>query len=452
MLLPQEIVRRKRDGEELTPEEIAFVVHGIADGSLSEGQIAAFAMAVFFRGMTMPERIALTREMTASGRVIDWSCLQLPGPVLDKHSSGGVGDKVSLMLAPIVAACGGFVPMISGRGLGHTGGTLDKLSAIPGYGTNPDIPLFQKVVKEVGCAIIGQTDDLAPADRRFYAIRDVTGTVESIALITTSILSKKLAAGLGGLVMDVKAGSGAFATERSMARELAESIVTVANSAGLPTTALITDMDQVLGHAAGNAVEVAETVAYLTHPPSRDARLHEVVIALAAEMLVIGKLAATMDEGRQKAEAALDSGRAAEIFERMVAALGGPKDFLSNAQQYLPTAPIVRPCPAPKSGFVTQMDTRAVGVAVIGLGGGRRKTSDGIDLSVGLTHILPVGRAVAAGEPLAMVHAADAGAAERAIAELQRVIQIEAVAPPLRPVIFDRVALADIGDNARQER
>ena len=287
-MLPQEIIRRKRDGHELTGEEIAFVVRGIQDGGLSEGQVAAFAMAVFFRGMTTAERVALTLGLTRSGVTLDWTELALPGPVVDKHSSGGVGDKVSLMLAPIVAACGGFVPMISGRGLGHTGGTLDKLSAISGYETQPDIATFRQVVREVGCAVIGQTADLAPADGRLYATRDVTATVESIPLIVSSILSKKVAEGLDGLAMDVKCGSGAFCDTEAMAQDLAQSLVAVARQAGLPTVALITDMDRVLGRNVGNALEVAEAVAYLTGEGTRDPRLHEVTLALAGEMLALG--------------------------------------------------------------------------------------------------------------------------------------------------------------------
>src|SRR3954465_5109689 len=326
-MLPQEIIRKKRDGQELSSEEIAFIAHGIADNNLSEGQVAAFAMAVFFRGMTTPERVALTLGLSRSGVQLEWSDLGLPGPVLDKHSSGGVGDKVSLMLAPIVAACGAFVPMISGRGLGHTGGTLDKLSAISGYETQPDIATFRGVVREVGCAIIGQTDTLAPADRRLYGVRDVSATVESIPLIVSSILSKKIAAGLDGLVMDVKCGSGAFCDTEAMARDLAESLVSVANQAGLSTTALITDMDRVLGHHVGNGLEVTETVAYLKGEGTRDLRLHEVVMALAGEMLALGDLAPSVAAGRARAEAALEDGRAAEKFARMVAALGGPDDL-----------------------------------------------------------------------------------------------------------------------------
>src|SRR3954468_5482073 len=355
-MLPQEIIRKKRDGLELSPEEIAFIARGITDSSLSEGQVAAFAMAVFFRGMTTAERVAMTLGLVRSGVTLDWNDLDLPGPIIDKHSSGGVGDKVSLMLAPIVAACGAFVPMISGRGLGHTGGTLDKLSAISGYETQPDVATFRRVVREVGCAIIGQTDTLAPADRRLYGVRDVTATVESIPLIVSSILSKKIAAGLDGLVMDVKCGSGAFCDTEAMARDLAESLVAVATRAGLPTVALITDMDRVLGREVGNALEVLETVAYLKGEGTRDPRLHEVTMALAGEMVALGGLAPDAVAGRARAEAALADGRAAEVFAKMVSALGGPDDLLEHAPRYLAHASVIRPCNAGQSGYVAGMD------------------------------------------------------------------------------------------------
>jgi thymidine phosphorylase len=440
-MLPQEVIRRKRDGHALSDEEIAFVVRGIHDGSLSEGQVAAFAMTVFFRGMTVPERVALTLGLARSGIMLDWRDMDLPGPVLDKHSSGGVGDKVSLMLAPIVAACGAFVPMISGRGLGHTGGTLDKLSAISGYDVQPDIATFRKVVREVGCAVIGQTDDLAPADRRLYATRDVTGSVESISLLVSSILSKKVAEGLDGLVMDVKCGSGAFCDTEEMARDLARSLVDVANRAGLPTVALITDMDRVLGREVGNALEVAETVAYLTGSGARESRLHEVTMALAGEMLALGKLAADATEGRVKAEAALADGRAAETFARMVSALGGPDDFLEHSGRYLGHAPVVRPCTAERSGHVAGMNARAVGIAVVELGGGRRHADDAIDPSVGLTGFVDVGRHIQRGEPLCLVHAARETDADAAIALIRRAVRIEEEAPPEKPAILERVAL-----------
>jgi thymidine phosphorylase len=438
-MLPQEIIRRKRDGLELSAEEIAFIVRGIHDGSLSEGQVASFAMSVFFRGMTVPERVALTLGLAGSGITLDWRDLALPGPVIDKHSSGGVGDKVSLMLAPIVAACGGFVPMISGRGLGHTGGTLDKLSSISGYETQPDIETFRRVVREVGCAVIGQTDDLAPADRRLYAVRDVTGSVESIPLLVSSILSKKIAEGLDGLVMDVKCGSGAFCDTEPMARDLAQSLVAVANQAGLPTIALITDMDRVLGRDVGNALEVMETVAYLTGAGTREPRLHDVTMALAGEMLALGGLSPTVMAGRARAEAVLADGRAAEVFGRMVAALGGPADFVEHAGRYLPGAPVIRPCTAERSGHVVGMNAREVGIAVVSLGGGRTHADDAIDTSVGLTEMIDVGAAVRAGNPLCIVHAATDAAADEAIALVRRAICIGDAAPVDKPIVMDRV-------------
>src|ERR1700734_4212660 len=322
-MLPQEIIRAKRDGRALTGEEIGEFIAGLTSGAIGDGQVAAFAMAVVFRGMNIDERVHLTRAMTRSGEALDWSGANLPGPIVDKHSTGGIGDNVSLMLAPMLAACGAYVPMISGRGLGHTGGTLDKLDSIPGYVTQPDIATFRRVVKEAGCAIIGQTADLAPADRRLYAIRDVTATVESVALITASILSKKLAAGLQGLVMDVKAGSGAFMASLSGARELAQSLASVATGAGLPTVSLITDMSEPLASAAGNAVEIRNAVDYLTGA-RRDERLDQVTMALGAELLALSGLARDAAAGAAALKHSLETGAAAERFERMIAALGGP--------------------------------------------------------------------------------------------------------------------------------
>jgi len=438
-MLPQEIIRKKRDGQELTDGEIAFIARGITDNSMSEGQVAAFAMAVFFRGMTTAERVAMTLGLVRSGVTLDWNDLDLPGPIIDKHSSGGVGDKVSLMLAPIVAACGAFVPMISGRGLGHTGGTLDKLSAISGYETQPDTATFRRVVREVGCAIIGQTDDLAPADRRLYGVRDVTATVESIPLIVSSILSKKIAAGLDGLVMDVKCGSGAFCDTEAMARDLAESLVAVANQAGLSTTALITDMDRVLGREVGNALEVSETVAYLKGEGVRDSRLHEVVMALAGEMLALGDLAPSVAAGRARAEAALEDGRAADKFAQMVSALGGPDDFLEHPGRYLAQAPVIKRCTAERPGHVIGMNAREIGIAVVSLGGGRAHADDAIDPSVGLSEIIDVATEVRTGSLLCLVHAVSEADADEAIATLRKAIRIGSPAPAIKPVVLDRI-------------
>jgi thymidine phosphorylase len=435
-LLNQEIIRRKRDGEPLSAAEIAHIVGGLTDGSLSEGQAAAFAMAVYLRGMGREECVALTRAMTRSGAVLDWPGLDRP--VLDKHSTGGVGDKVSLVLAPTLAACGAAVPMISGRGLGHTGGTLDKLEAIPGYDTAPSLARLRRVVGEVGCAIVGQSAELAPADRRLYAIRDVTSTVESIPLITASILSKKLAAGLHGLVMDVKIGSGAFMREPAAARALAESIVAVARDAGLPTVGLITDMNQVLGQAAGHALEVEEAIAYLTGTP-REARLHTVTTALAAEALLLGGIARTADDARRRIDAALDSGAAAERFGRMVAALGGPKDLVERRERHLARAPIERAVAPDRPGRIAAIDTRAVGLAVIALGGGRRRMEDAIDPAVGFSRAAGIGEEVGPERPLAVVHARDEAAAERAAAALRAAVRVSAAAEPAGPLIAARV-------------
>ena len=434
-LLPQELIRLKRDGQALPDDALEAFIAGLTDGRVTEGQAAAFAMAVFFRGLSLPERVALTRAMTRSGTVLQWD---LPGPVLDKHSTGGVGDTVSLPLAAMVAACGGYVPMISGRGLGHTGGTLDKLDSIPGYTTAPDVDLFRRVTRKVGYAVIGQTPDLAPADRRLYAIRDVTGTVESLDLITASILSKKLAAGLQGLVMDVKAGSGAFMARTEEARGLAESLVTVANGAGLPTRALLTDMDQPLASAAGNAVEVAYALDYLAGR-RREPRFHAVTVALGAEMLVLGGLSPDLADATARLEDSLASGRAAEVFSGMVTALGGPADLIAAPERHLPRAGLVRAIPAPRAGRVQAIATRDIGVAVIGLGGGRTRPQDPIDHGVGLTDLAALGDEVGPERPLAIVHARSEAEADRAEAAVVAAYRIGGDAPPAREVILERV-------------
>jgi thymidine phosphorylase len=439
MSLPQEIIRAKRDGRPLSEAEIAEFIAGLTSGAVSEGQAAAFAMAVFFRGMTLDERVALTRAMTGSGATIDWREARLSGPILDKHSTGGVGDNVSLMRAPMLAACGAFVPMISGRGLGHTGGTLDKLDSIPGYVSQPDLALFRRVVKEAGCAIIGQTADLAPADRRLYAIRDVTATVESVALITASILSKKLAAGLQGLVMDVKTGSGAFMPTLEASRELAESIATVAGGAGLPTVSLITDMNEPLATAAGNAVEIRNAVDYLTGA-KRDPRLHRVTLALGAELLALSGLASDLEAAHAALQSALDSGAAAERFERMVAALGGPKDFLSKAHAALPRASVLVDAMPQAHGFVVAIDVRSIGLAVVELGGGRARASDTIDPSVGLAELQPIGAEVGPEAPLARVHARSGDEAEAAARRLRAAYSLSDAKPTLADPVVARIA------------
>lgn len=433
-MLFTDIIRKKRDGHTLSEDEIAVFVDGLSDGSLPAEQVAALAMAIFLRSMDVTEAGCLTQAMARSGTMLNWDAEELGGPVVDKHSTGGIGDKVSLPLAAIAAACGCFVPMISGRGLGHTGGTLDKLDSIPGYQSTPDLGLLHEVVRSVGCAIIGQTAELAPADRRLYAIRDVTGSVESVPLITASILSKKMAAGLQGLVMDVKVGSGAFMPTMKQAEALADSIVGTAARTGLQTHALITDMNETLGTTAGNAVEVAEAVAYLLNS-DREPRLDEVVLALAAEMLLVGGLQSSREAARDQAEAALVSGRAAEVFGRMVAALGGPTDFLERHQHYLPRAAVTLPVFSEGEGYIAAVDARAVGSAIIGLGGGRQRLSDVLDLAVGFTDVAPIGAWVDSQRPLAVVHAAGADAAARAAAALRTAVTVESTMPPARPAI-----------------
>jgi thymidine phosphorylase len=432
VFLPQEVIAHKRDGEVLTTEEIGSFIAGFADGSVSHAQAASFAMAVFFRDMNLAERVALTEAMRDSGTVLDWS--DLDGPAVDKHSTGGVGDNVSLMLGPILAACGVYVPMISGRGLGHTGGTLDKFDSIPGYQTQPDNALFRKVVQQAGVAIIGQTADLAPADKLLYSIRDVTATVESIPLITASILSKKLAAGLGALILDVKTGSGAFMPTLEKSRSLADSLVSVANGAGLRTGALITDMNEPLASAAGNALEVRNAVDFLTGK-HQDPRLLEVTLALCAAAL---ELTGFAGDARKASAHALSSGEATERFSRMVAALGGPADFVERMDAHLAPAPIVRDVLAPAPGVVAAIDTRGVGMAVVALGGGRRLPTDRIDHAVGFDRLVGLGATVGAGTPLATLHARDEATAADATRRLIAAYKFGEKAPS-HPLVAGRV-------------
>lgn len=434
---PAEIIRAKRLGQALSELQVQAFVRGLVDRSWSEGQAAALAMAICLRGMDRAETIALTRAMTASGTVLDWSRAALPGPVVDKHSTGGIGDKVSLLLAPIVAACGGVLPMVSGRGLGHTGGTLDKLEALPGYTVAPPRRALLRVLRTAGCAIVGASARLAPADRRLYAIRDVTATVESVPLITASILSKKLAAGVHALVMDVKAGNGAFCSTPEEARTLARCLVEVAGGAGLPTRALITDMNQCLGTTAGNALEVTESLAFLAGT-AREPRLLEVTLALAAQLLHLAGLAASVADGRARARAALEGGAAAERFARMVAGLGGPRDVFAWQP---PPAPVLRPLPAPRDGVLAAMDTRALGLAVVALGGGRTRPGEAIDARVGLAQVRPLGAPVRAGEPLLVVHAASEAAAAAVLPALAAALSVRDAAPAAGPSpILDTLA------------
>ncbi|MDP2714180.1 thymidine phosphorylase [Rheinheimera sp.] len=427
-MIPQEIIKTKRNGGSLSQAEIQQFVRGLTDDSFSEGQVAALAMAIYLNGMQTDEIVTLTLAMRDSGTVLNWQG-KLNGPVVDKHSTGGVGDKVTLMLAPMVAACGAYMPSIAGRGLGHTGGTVDKLETIPGYSCTQSLEKIQQLLPQLGCVIVGQSSQLAPADRRLYAIRDVTATVESIPLITASILSKKLSEGLDALVMDVKIGNGAIMRTVDDASALATSIVNVANGAGVPTRALLTDMNQILGSTAGNALEVMETLDYLTGK-YREPRLHQVTLELGANMLQLGGLYQDKASAVAALEHSLSSGKAAEIFAKMVAALGGPADLMEKPQQYLAAAPLVQDIVAPQSGYLQYHDTVGLGMAVVRLGGGRSHPSQQIDPAVGFSHILPAGSKVQQGDVIAKVHAANTDAAAIATKEYLAALNVAAAAEP----------------------
>jgi len=435
-MLPQEIIRKKRNQQILSDTEIKEFIKGVTDGSIMDSQAAAMTMAVFLNGMTPEETTTLTLAMRDSGDVLDWR--DIDAPIVDKHSSGGVGDKVSLMLAPMLAACGAYVPMISGRGLGHTGGTLDKFDSIPGYQTVPSNDLFRKTVKEVGCAIIGQTGNLAPADKKIYAIRDICATVESIELITASILSKKLAAGLQYLVMDLKCGNGAFMSNIDDARELAKSIVRVANLAGTKTTALLTDMNQVLGHTVGNALEMQEAVDFLKGK-NIDPRLYNVTIELCAELLVNTGLTKDLNDAKQKLKQSLSSGKALEIFAKMVTHLGGPADFCEHTDKYLAHASIIRPIVAPQEGYISAMQTRNIGLALIELKGGRTRSDQQLDYATGFSQFCQIGDKLQKGEPLCFVHAQNEADFARAKQNILQNITIAEEKPQTTPEIIEKI-------------
>jgi thymidine phosphorylase len=437
MHLPQNIIRQKRNKQALTVDEIQCFVDGLKTGDFTDAQVGSMAMAIWLNGMTTDEVVNLTMAMRDSGTVVDWHN-KLNKPIVDKHSTGGVGDKVSLMLAPIVAACGANVPMIAGQGLGHTGGTVDKLEAIPGFNVRPSLAEFQATVKEQGTAIISQTKDLAPADKRLYSIRDVTSTVESIPLITASILSKKLAAGLESLVMDVKVGNGAMMADIESAQALAHSIVSVANGAGTPTQALITDMNQPLGTTVGNALEIQETIDYLTGK-YREPRLHEVTIALAARMLLTSKIASDIEQATTLAEEALTSGKAAVIFGKMITAMGGPANLLTHSESLLPKANMTKNIVASKAGYIGIMDTRAIGMALVEMGGGRVDHNQSLDYSVGFSAIKPKGTKVAEGDIIAIVHAKDDAQATQAIKQYLSAVEISVAPVIVEPVIHQLI-------------
>ena len=402
------ILSKLRRGDAPGNAELAWMTQGLASGAVTDAQAGAFAMGVCLRGLTPTGRVALTRAMRDSGRVLEWD---LPGPVLDKHSTGGIGDCVSLLLAPALAECGAYVPMIAGRGLGHTGGTIDKLEAVPGVDPELSVERLQEITVALGCAIAAASPELAPADRRLYAVRDVTGTVASLDLITASILSKKLAAGIGGLMLDVKTGSGAFMKTAGEARELAQTLVETARGAGCRARALVTDMDQPLIPAAGNALEIAVVMEALADAQAHP-NLHRLTCTLGGEALVLGGLAKDAQAGAQRIDGALRSGHAMERLGAMLAALGGPSDFVEHWPDRLAAAPVSRAVTAPEAGHVSAIDGEMLGMAVVALGGGRRRPDDRVKPAVGLARIVPLGARVERGDPLAVVHAADEEAAE----------------------------------------
>ncbi len=427
-----DLIRRKRFGETLAIGELRALAQAIGHGSMTDVQVAAFAMAVACRGMSLDECIDFTAALRDSGRCLAWD--DLPGPVLDKHSTGGVGDAVSLLLAPLLAACGGYVPMLSGRGLGHTGGTLDKLESIPGYCVAPSAEMLHGVVRAAGCAIVGPSDDLVPADRRLYAIRDASGCSDVPALMVTSILSKKLAGGAGHLVLDVKTGSGAQLPDDDANRELAERLSRVAAALDLPTRVAQSDMEQVLGRDAGNALEMTAVIAILCGR-REGGRLLDLSLALGAELLCMGQLAADAADAQRRLRHALQSGAAAERFALMVSGFGGPADLIERPLKYLPQAPLQRAVRAPRSGHVAGIDVRALGQAVVALGGGRCRAGQAIDHAVGLAEVRGRGEWTEAGEPLAVVHARNEDAAARAERAVRAAFSLKAQAPPVRPLL-----------------
>lgn len=435
-MLPQEIIRKIRSRGKLTNEEISFFIKGVSSGEIADVQAASFTMAVFLNGLSKDETLALTLAMRDSGERLSWS--DIDKPVVDKHSTGGVGDKVSLMLAPMLAACGACVPMIAGRGLGHTGGTLDKLDSLFGYKTNVDMETFRKTVKEIGCAIIGQTADLAPADKKIYAIRDVCATVESIPLITASILSKKLAAGLQYLVMDIKCGNGAFMENMERASELAHSIANVANGAGTKTSALLTDMSSVLGTSVGNALEVEEALAYLKGE-NVDSRLDEVTMALCSELLINCGLAKDKLEAEKQLRKAITSGLAYEKFEKMAVALGSDMVGLKNYKSRQPYARFIKPIYASKAGYIFAMDTRQIGLGVIMLGGGRTTPMQKINYTTGFSSFCQIGDKVDEKTPLCYVHAEDESSIKEVISLIQNAVEIRDMPPEHQPVILRKI-------------
>jgi thymidine phosphorylase len=440
--LPQDVIRKKRDGLALSADEIRFFIDGATHGSVSEGQIGAFTMAVFLRGMTIDEAADLALAMRDSGKVFDWCHSRIDGHrLIDKHSSGGVGDeKITLLVAPLAAACGVYVPNLSARGLDYCAGEVDLLDAVPGYQTAPSMDLFARVVEEVGCAVIGPTLDLAPADRKLFFVRDVTATVESVPLITGSIISKKLAVAPRGLTITVGSGSGAYMSTIDDARRLAGYMAEVAARVGVPSVMLLTDLDSVLGASVGNAVAVQETVDFLSGR-HRDSRVLDLVLSVVAEMVALAGVECDPAAARRLAQARLEDGSATERFARMVNGLGGPGDFVEKASAYLPTAPVVRAVLSKTPGFIAGMDAGAMGHALVELGGGRKHPKGEIDLSVGFAAFAPVGAEVSRERPLALVHARDEGDFERAAARIRTAVRVEPEpGASAGPVVKERIA------------
>ena len=439
MFLPQELIRRKRDGLPLSQSAIEFLVSGMTNGRLSDSQIAALAMAIYFQDLSAEECLALTCAMRDSGQQLDWSGYTLDGPLVDKHSTGGVGDLISLTLGPIVAACGGYIPMVSGRGLGHTGGTIDKLESITGYNAFPSLNQFQRTVADVGIAIVGADQNIAPADKRLYAIRDITSTVDSLPLICSSILSKKLTEGLDTLVMDIKVGNGALMATPELSAQLAQRLVEVSTQIGCHGRALLTDMNQPLAHSCGNALEVIEAMDFLDGNYQANTRVYTLTCALAQAMLVDSHLANDGAQAQVMIEQALSSGEAAERFNRMVFQLGGPRDLMSQGHNAFASAPIIAPLNADRSGYLTAIDTLEVGYSVIALGGGRVQTHQPVDHRVGLSRWRRIGDKIRPQEPLVMIHAADQTSWQQAARRLRNAITIgeEFVAP--QPVVYQHV-------------
>ena len=401
-MIPQEIIRKKRDKKNLSTKEISLFVNGLTDGSFSDPQIAAMSMAIFSNGMSREETVDLTEAMTTSGDTINWADIVDDDLVCDKHSTGGVGDKTSIILAPILAACGLFVPMISGRGLGHTGGTLDKFDSIKGYNTQPDLDTFKNVVRDVGCAIIGQTENLAPADKKLYSIRDIVGTVESLPLITSSILSKKIASGLKTLILDVKVGNGSFNSTLEIARDLSHSLVQVAQGAGLQCEAILTDMNQVLGKSAGHTLEMLECIKFLINK-EKDPRLEKITYELTASILMMSQKL-SKEEAIEKINTVVSNGLAAEKFEKMVNALGGPSDILSSYDKYLQNNSFKKEIFSKKNGWVKDIKTRDLGLILIELGGGRKQITDKINYNVGYDNVINVGNKINATQSLLTIY------------------------------------------------